>query len=104
MRGKTVILVTHALHFLYQADYICHFGGGNGKITEEGEYADLVAKNGAFSELMREFGHKTTEKEDGEEMVTDESITEHDEKGPTKIAARLIQKELRRTGEVKNAG
>lgn len=52
--GKTVVLVTHALHLLPQVDYI--YTMENGRVVEEGQYTALMAANGAFTQLMGEFG------------------------------------------------
>ncbi|KAF9237594.1 ABC protein [Melanogaster broomeanus] len=43
-RCVTVILVTHAIHFLPQVDYI--YTMNNGGITESGTYAELIANEG----------------------------------------------------------
>lgn len=53
-RGHTVILVTHALHFLRQCDYI--YTMNNGRITEQGTYEQLIVKGGEFARLDKEFG------------------------------------------------
>ena len=52
--GVTVILVTHALHFLSQVDYI--FTMNNGMIGEHGTYQQLVANGSNFARLDKEFG------------------------------------------------
>ena len=53
-QGKTVILVTHALHFLSQCDYI--YAMSSGTIGERGTYSELMERGGEFSRLAREFG------------------------------------------------
>ncbi|KAI9138244.1 P-loop containing nucleoside triphosphate hydrolase protein [Paraphysoderma sedebokerense] len=54
LSGKTRILVTHALHFVPQCDYVIHLE--NGKIIEQGPYQTLMESNGKFSEMMKEYG------------------------------------------------
>ena len=49
--GKTRILVTHALHFLPQVDYI--FTVVDGKIAERGTYSELLTREGAFAKFVR---------------------------------------------------
>ncbi|KAG8794210.1 hypothetical protein FRC17_008325, partial [Serendipita sp. 399] len=62
-QGKSVLLVTHALHFVSQCDYI--YSMEDGYIAEEGTYDNLIAKGGSFSKLMTEFGGENSgEKED----------------------------------------
>ncbi|KAJ7817647.1 P-loop containing nucleoside triphosphate hydrolase protein [Mycena leptocephala] len=53
-QGKTVHLVTHALHFLAQCDYIYTLDGG--RIAEAGTYPELIARGSEFAWLDREFG------------------------------------------------
>ena len=88
-RGKTVILVTHALHFMSQCDYIYTMQVGlsvhilycfvlitstqNGRIEEQGTYTDLIANGKEFSRLMQEFGGQSKEEE--EEAEAEEDIT-----------------------------
>ncbi|KAI6039823.1 ABC transporter [Pisolithus marmoratus] len=54
--GKTRILVTHALHFLPEVDFI--YTVVDGRIAERGTYHELMANEGAFAEFIREFGSK----------------------------------------------
>ena len=54
LSGKARILVTHALHFLPQVDYI--YVISDGRIAEQGTYAKLMARGGEFSAFIKEFG------------------------------------------------
>lgn len=114
-RGKTVILVTHALHFLSQCDYV--YTIDNGIIAAQGKYQDLVDTNGSFAKLMKEFGGETQHEEEveAEEAAMDAApvqkvdIAEAKEKseavqrlgaGTGKLEGRLIVAEKRTTGSV----
>ncbi|KAI5119967.1 hypothetical protein M0805_004347 [Coniferiporia weirii] len=120
-RGKTVILVTHALHFLSQCDYVYTIAGG--RICEHGTYIDLLAKGGEFARLSKEFGGEQ-EREDEVEAI-DGDVEESADKnnaeqadasmdkaklkaklgldkveGRGKLEGRLMVKEKRTTGAV----
>ncbi|KAI0956120.1 hypothetical protein AcV7_006609 [Taiwanofungus camphoratus] len=115
-RGKTVILVTHALHFLSQCDYI--YTLQNGRIEEHGTFDDLVKNEKEFSQLIREFGgaaqHDEEISAEEEAMdtphgkpvpVIDEAKIKYDSAkrsaaGTGKLEGRLIVPEKRTTGSV----
>ncbi|KAJ7477714.1 ABC protein [Mycena latifolia] len=107
-RGKAVLLVTHALHFLSQCDYI--YTLNNGRITEVGTYPELIARGGEFARLDREFGGaeaKEGEGEEGEEAPQVQVVSVEDAKarskgaaGTGKIEGKLMVKEKRTTGGV----
>ncbi|KAK7017781.1 ABC protein [Favolaschia claudopus] len=113
-RGKTVLLVTHALHFLSQCDYI--YTLSNGRIAEAGTYPELIARGGEFARLDKEFGGaEAKEEEQGVEAGASESggkkqmkvVSVEDAKkkgerstGTGKIQGRLMVKEQRTTGGV----
>lgn len=102
--GKTRILVTHALHFLPQVDYI--YAIADGRITEHGTYAELMESRGEFAKFITQFG--ATEEEEEEQQETEEDAIEavgEGKKGddPTKKAtagAALMQAEERNTGAI----
>ncbi|KAI9142193.1 P-loop containing nucleoside triphosphate hydrolase protein [Paraphysoderma sedebokerense] len=54
LTGKTRILVTHALHFVPQCDYVIHLEDGN--IIEQGSYQSLIESEGQFAQMMKEYG------------------------------------------------
>ena len=56
--GRTVLLLTHRLVHLGQADRIVVLS--DGRIAEEGSYADLIRRNGPFRTLTG-FGVKGEE-------------------------------------------
>ena len=68
--GRTKILVTHALHFLPQVDYIYMIT--NGQIMECGTYTELMTNRGPFSKFMKQSGseQQEEEKEGAEEIAS----------------------------------
>ncbi|KAI0342890.1 ABC protein [Trametopsis cervina] len=115
-RGKTVILVTHALHFLSQCDYV--YTLDNGRIAAQGKYEDLMDNNEAFAKLMKEFGGEERHEEEVEEEeeameqkapikanVEDAKMKSENQRkrlgaGSGKLEGRLIVAEKRTTGSV----
>ncbi|XP_069876378.1 multidrug resistance-associated protein 1 isoform X3 [Dipodomys merriami] len=53
LKNKTRLLVTHGLSYLPQADVVVVMSGG--KISEMGSYQELLARDGAFAELLRTY-------------------------------------------------
>ncbi|KAL0061165.1 hypothetical protein AAF712_012035 [Marasmius tenuissimus] len=105
--GKTRVLVTHALHFLPQVDYI--YVVSDGRIVEEGSYADLMASGNEFSVFINEFGSKEEKKEEEEEEEKavekvvggeDEAATEKKKKAAAVAGAAMMQAEERNTGAI----
>ncbi|PWN19482.1 putative YOR1-ABC transporter [Microstroma glucosiphilum] len=97
-RGKTVILVTHALHHLHSVDRIVTMT--NGAIAESGTYEELRARpNGAFANLMAEFGGE--EEEEVEAHVEDEAEAIETAK---KKSAKATADELQSKQQKKDAG
>ncbi|KZS95710.1 P-loop containing nucleoside triphosphate hydrolase protein [Sistotremastrum niveocremeum HHB9708] len=98
-KPKTRLVVTHALHFLPQMDYI--YVLDDGKVAERGTYAELMANDGAFSKFVTEFGSQEEEEEKKEE---EEINVEADEKKKKKmVGAGIMQDEERNTGAVSGA-
>lgn len=101
-QGKTVVLVTHALHFLPQVDYIYTLDGG--RIVQRGRYADIL--QGPFKQLMDQFGGDTTQDEDSKDEAPVHSSDIADEKkiGDSPAADtpgdRLMMDEERKLGSV----
>lgn len=65
LNDTTRILVTHALHFLPQADYIITMH--EGRVAERGTYAELRAGNGPFAALIRDFANEDQNEVNAEE-------------------------------------
>ncbi|KAJ6630972.1 P-loop containing nucleoside triphosphate hydrolase protein [Mycena sp. CBHHK59/15] len=105
-QGKTVILVTHALHFLSHCHYIYTLEGG--RIAEHGSYQELLDKKGEFARLDKEFGGGNTD--EGEPAANIQTVTAAEVEevktksaraaGTGKIEGKLITKERRTTGSV----
>ncbi|KAF8072009.1 ABC transporter [Lyophyllum atratum] len=98
LSGKTRVLVTHALHFLPQVDYI--YTIADGRIAERGTFAELMGGNGEFAKFVTEFGAK--EEEEKEEKREGRSSKEKGN-GPMKKATMgvaLMQVEERNTGAI----
>ncbi|KNZ79214.1 ABC transporter C family member 2 [Termitomyces sp. J132] len=96
--GKTRLLVTHALHFLPQVDYI--YTIADGRVAERGTYTELMNNAGEFAKFVKEFGAKE-EKKEAEDAIAD--ANEKTDKGPKKKAipgAALMQTEERNTGAI----
>ena len=90
--------MTHALHFLPQVDYILTVV--DGRIAERGTYLELLAKDGAFSRFVREFGAK---EQPQEEEVVEEDIEQAEKKKPEMSATPMMQTEERNMGAVPRA-
>lgn len=106
--GKTRILVTHALHFLPQVDYI--YTMFDGRIAERGTYPELMARGSAFARFVREFGSQENHKEEDAEEVADavEELKDPEQEAKARAEKRkkqvagkaLMQTEERVTGSV----
>ncbi|KAI0925971.1 hypothetical protein AcV5_008554 [Taiwanofungus camphoratus] len=97
--NKTRILVTHALHFLPQVDYI--YTLVDGYVSEQGTYAELIVKEGDFARFAREFGAKEQETEEDEAIESQEKIEQKETKKDAPAAkATMMQTEERSTGSV----
>ena len=107
--GRTKILVTHALHFLPQVDYI--YTIADGKIMECGTYAGLMANDAVFSKFLKEFGSKQEEEmEHVDKVVAEGRVVKggKGEGGPNAISApkefkkgkTIMQEEERSVGAV----
>ena len=97
--GRSKVLVTHALHFLPQVDYI--YTVADGQIMERGTYTELMANDGVFSKFVKEFGSKQQdeESEDADEVVgeVDTEKSGKSDKGPDVVAALREQYEKGQT-------
>lgn len=52
MENKLVFFATHRLHWMHQMDHILVMD--EGRLVEQGTYAELLAKNGYFCKLLKE--------------------------------------------------
>ena len=74
MKDKTRILVTHSAKYLPQMDRI--FVLKEGKISEEGNYQELLEAGGAFADFLVQYLTKAEEDEDRQNDVESESELE----------------------------
>lgn len=106
--GKAVILVTHALHLLEYTDYVYTLDDGH--IAEHGTYKQLIANNGEFARLDREFSGRELQPQAEqrpdirpEAAAVEEFSTQTpclNAAGSGKLEGRLIVQERRATGSV----
>jgi ATP-binding cassette subfamily C (CFTR/MRP) protein 1 len=105
-QGKTVIFVTHALHFLSYCDYI--YTLRDGRLTEQGTFQELIAANGEFARLDKEYGGNDSQPTEKPQAIT---AVAGDVKsrlrslykragGTGKLEGKLIVKEQRTTGSI----
>lgn len=105
-QGKTVIFVTHALHFLSHCDYICTLRDGS--IAAHGTYQALVHGNEEFSRLNKQFGGSDSEqyeefdskKTSWNESKVSLSSTSLRASGTGTLKGKLITDEHRTTGSI----
>ncbi|KAJ8072221.1 hypothetical protein PM082_015779 [Marasmius tenuissimus] len=104
---KTVVLVTHARHFLSYCDHI--YTMSDGRIEGHGSYQDLISTDEAFQRLDKEFGGRKEQEESdlkvhGATPVATENVkekeTELSESSGTKSDGKLIRQENRKIGKV----
>ena len=101
-RGVTVILVTHALHFLSQVDYI--FTMNSGMITEHGTYQQLVANGSDFARLDEEFGGANDEEVAEDHMAEELHEKLAVDKKKMHIKSERVEQEHRGAGTGKKEG
>ncbi len=111
-QGKTVVFVTHALHFLSYCDYI--YTMRDGCVAEQGTFEELIHANGEFARLDKEFGGGDSEQGqqsngngiNKEDLKTKLASTSRRQAatGTGKLEGKLIVKERRSTGSISNKG
>ena len=110
-QGKTVIFVTHALHFLSYCDYIYTLHDGH--VTEQGTFKELIAANGEFARLDKEYGGNDSQPTEKRQATTTAVAEDVKSKlrsaykraaGTGKIEGKLIVKEQRTTGTISRQG
>ncbi|KAF8434986.1 hypothetical protein L210DRAFT_3551531 [Boletus edulis BED1] len=93
---KTRILVTHALHFLPEVDYI--YTLVDGKIAEHGTFEALMVSGGAFCKLMETFGSRENNNKISVEKI---DIACDEKKGRNvNIKGKATMQEERNTGAI----
>ncbi|KAF4526522.1 hypothetical protein B566_EDAN005889 [Ephemera danica] len=102
LKEKTRVLVTHGVTHLHEADVVVVME--NGYVTEMGTYAELIARGGAFANLVSQHLHERNDEEDDQQQSDDEE--KENEKGEDSelIAkskeSKLIEAEKAETGKV----
>lgn len=96
--GRTRVLVTHKLDFLPHVDYIITLS--EGKITEQGTYADLMAANGFFAKFISEFSNNPGSESDTSESYSDRKVPITKAKATAGENAAMMKNEERATGSV----
>ena len=112
LKNKTVILVTNALQYLPKANQVVVLG--DGKMQEIGTYTSLMAKKGAFCNLMKTHGidredapEKTSKKENDIAMKIsptiksagkDNDASKEEERAFGNVGARVYLKLFQATG------
>ncbi|XP_050696667.1 ATP-binding cassette sub-family C member 5-like isoform X1 [Eriocheir sinensis] len=106
LADKTVILVTHAPHFLEKCDEIIVMQ--EGRIADRGTHAELIARKGEYFDMVgHEPSHSSQEEQDKEETketdVKGETIMKKEaEKEGDQEKGKLITEETKATGSVSN--
>ena len=107
-QGKTVIFVTHALHFLSYCDYI--YTLRDGRLTEQGTFQELILANGEFARLNKEYGGNDSQPTQKPQAATATAVAEDIKSksrsaykragGTGKLEGKIIVKEQRTTGSI----
>ncbi|KAH1237782.1 ABC transporter C family member 8 [Glycine max] len=107
LREKTVILVTHQVEFLSEVDTILVME--DGKVTQSGNYENLLTAGTAFEQLVRAHKEAITELDQNNEKGThkEESqgyLTKNQSEGEIstegKLGVQLTQEEEKQIGDV----
>ncbi|XP_022092710.1 multidrug resistance-associated protein 1-like [Acanthaster planci] len=86
LRRKTRVLVTHGVGFLPRVDHIIVLV--DGEITEAGSYAELLSRNQAFAEFLRNYSNEAydNERNDVQGPLLSEQMAVLGEEGTSSIA------------------
>jgi ATP-binding cassette subfamily C (CFTR/MRP) protein 1 len=101
-QGKTVLLVTHALHFLPEVDYI--YTMQNGRIVEEGSYAELIKNDGPFGHLIAEFGGQGEKNKEDRDAAEEGAIEQEKEKGNVDTKKAIVRLTRKNMGKAAGTG
>ncbi|KAJ3309209.1 hypothetical protein HDV04_006316 [Boothiomyces sp. JEL0838] len=84
MQDKTVILVTHQLHFLPEVDHIIVLD--NGKIAEQGSFKELMASGKSLSEMMQNYAIDHEDETKTEKKVKEDGDGKKEDKAEIIVA------------------
>ncbi|GJN90211.1 hypothetical protein Rhopal_003210-T1 [Rhodotorula paludigena] len=100
LKGKTRILVTHALQYLPHADNVIIME--NGRIVERGTFDQLISAGSSFSRFAHEFGIAASSTGSKGDATTGETAEPAQDPAKPKSSSRpLMQKEEQATGTIK---
>ncbi|KIM43746.1 hypothetical protein M413DRAFT_443652 [Hebeloma cylindrosporum] len=112
LADRTRVLVTHALHFLDQTDYI--YVMDHGKIIEQGTYQELMTDGAVFSRLIEEHGNSHTKDQSaptGKQMTSlggwkaatdaaEDVLMQEEERNTGAVSWDVYQKYLKNAGGI----
>eukprot|EP00941_MAST-03F_sp_MAST-3F-sp1_P003569 g3569.t1 len=115
LKGKTRILATHQLHLLPHCDRIIVLK--EGRIVDDGAFADLIERSSDFKELMENHGVEEEEedevalsksklkKEDGQDFSEGKKTTQKDKTNHVGagLSGQLVKEDARQIGGVQLA-
>jgi len=88
LKDKTRVLVTHQLHLLPDVDHVIVMK--NGRIEEQGEYKELMQKNGELYRLMKAYGDVDSESDGSLDKISeDEEEEEGDDLDSTELVSNM---------------
>ncbi|KAF9959717.1 hypothetical protein BGZ72_008964 [Mortierella alpina] len=95
LKGKTRVLVTHAIHHLEQADQIVVIR--DGKVSETGKYGALMANKDAFYQLLTDYSVNQGKQRHNDETTGDVSNSEDEDDttqdGCEKVSDAIVKKD-----------
>lgn len=92
-KGKTVVMVTHAVHLLDKVDYI--YTMENGTIAEQGTFNELMGNKGAFCRLIDEFGGMDAKEEEEADVKEETALAEPETTKRPPIKQQITEKMMK---------
>ncbi|GAB1195064.1 hypothetical protein APSETT444_004318 [Aspergillus pseudonomiae] len=92
-KNRTTIVIAHKLATIRNADNIVVMS--KGRIAEQGQHSELVARGGAYASLVKAQDLSTTRSADDEEQSTEDEETPDKEAEPVQSLARYQTAEAR---------
>ncbi|KAI9355096.1 P-loop containing nucleoside triphosphate hydrolase protein, partial [Zopfochytrium polystomum] len=105
LRNKTRLLVTHQLQYLPLTDHVIVME--DGRIVEEGSYAQLMAKGKILAEMMRSYNFAIDESEHGSvqegSVISSVAAPKQPSEVSASVVSNLLQEEDRERGYIQFA-